>query len=392
MSRVDPDEFPASASLRDIVRSDSRLSRYRGGDLVIRAGDYSNSAFVVLAGKVRVVVEPMLDDTLWRRQKARKKDLFTAFSELWRNTKLPEVRDVRRYQRDTSVGLRRTDSDETRVYLQDLPRILEEHRTVELGVGEMFGEIATIARTPRTTTVFADGEAELLEVRWQGIRDIRRRSVSFGDYVDRLYRERSLKVHLRESPMFRHLDESALAETADATLFETYGDCEWSLSYKKLIGKSHEERIKAEPHIAETDHYPDGLIMIRRGFARVSERVDHGEGTVATLTYGDAVGFEEIAHNWRHEPMVSWQHTLRAPGYCDILRIPTAMRREIRAADDPRGPATATYRGVRRAPLGMAAQRRRGHRPRPVRVPGREPFHRRDGDHDHRQQSLCALR
>ena len=192
MSRVDPDEFPASASLRDIVRNDSRLSRYRGGDLVIRAGDYSNSAFVVLAGKVRVVVEPMLDDTLLGRQKARKKDLFTAFSQLWRNTKLPEVRDVRRYQRDTSVGLRRTDSDETRVYLQDLPRILEEHRTVELGVGEMFGEIATIARTPRTTTVFADGEAELLEVRWQGIRDIRRRSVSFGDYVDRLYRERSL--------------------------------------------------------------------------------------------------------------------------------------------------------------------------------------------------------
>ncbi len=63
LSRVDPGEFPASASLRDIVRNDSRLSRYRGGDLVIRAGDYSNSAFVVLAGKVRVVVEPMLDDT-----------------------------------------------------------------------------------------------------------------------------------------------------------------------------------------------------------------------------------------------------------------------------------------------------------------------------------------
>ncbi len=325
LSRVDPDEFPTSASLRDIVRNDSRINRYREGDIVIRAGDYSNSAFVVLAGKIHVVVEPMLDDDVLGRRKVRKKDLFTAFSQLWRNSKLPEFRDFRRYQRDASVGLRRTDTDEARVFLQDLPRILEDHRTVELGPGEMFGEIATIARTPRTTTVFADGEAELLEVRWQGIRDVRRRSVSFGDYVDRLYRERSLKVHLRESPMFRHLDETAMAETAEVTLFETYGDCEWSLSYKKLIGKSHEERIKAEPVISEVDHYPDGLIMIRRGFARVSERVDHGERTVATLTHGDAFGFEEIAHNWRSEPNVSWQHTLRALGYCDILRIPTAI-------------------------------------------------------------------
>ena len=165
LSRVDPDEFPASASLRDIVRNDSRINRYGNGDIVIRAGDYSNSAFVVLAGKVRVVVEPMLDDDFLGRPKVRKKDLLTAFSQLWRNSKLPEFRDFRRYQRGASVGLRRTDSDETRVFLQDLPRILEDHRTVELGVGEMFGEIATIARTPRTTTVFADGEAELVELR-----------------------------------------------------------------------------------------------------------------------------------------------------------------------------------------------------------------------------------
>ena len=84
-------------------------------------------------------------------------------SQLWSNAKPPEVRDIRRYRGDASVGLRRTDSDEARVFLQDVAGILQKHKTVQLGAGDMFGEIATIARMPRTTSVFAEAGAELLE-------------------------------------------------------------------------------------------------------------------------------------------------------------------------------------------------------------------------------------
>ena len=42
----------------------------------------------------------------------------------------------------------------------------------------MFGEIAALTRSPRTSTVFADAEAELLELRWQGLTGPRTYSTS----------------------------------------------------------------------------------------------------------------------------------------------------------------------------------------------------------------------
>ena len=358
-SQVNPDDFPASAGLRDIVRNDARVNDYKNGDIIIRAGDYSNSAFVVLAGQVRVIVEPQLDDALLGRRQSRKKSLARAVSQLWSNARQPEVRDIRRYLSDSSVGLRRTESDEARVYLQDVAAILQNHKTVQLGAGDMFGEIATIARMPRTTSVFAEREAELLEVRWQGIRDIRRRSVSFRDHIEALYRDRSLKVHLRESGMFSHLDEDSLQEVAAQTLFETYGDIEWFKTYKKLVGKEPEERLRDEPVIAEEDQYPDGLIMVRAGFARVTERVDHGHRTVRTLTHGGVFGLAEIAHNWRANSQSSLQHTLRAVGYCDTLRVPTTIIEELvlpRMPDDKMPPPLSVRSGRRSAWRGREAE------------------------------------
>ena len=63
--------------------------------------------------------------------------------------------------------------------------------------GEFFGEISALGRTPRATTVIADSNVEILELRWQGLRDIRRYDNSIKEHIDSLYRERSLNIHLQ---------------------------------------------------------------------------------------------------------------------------------------------------------------------------------------------------
>jgi Fe-S-cluster-containing dehydrogenase component/CRP-like cAMP-binding protein len=324
---MDPTKFPESASLHDIVQNDTCLHKFQRGDIVLRDGDYGTSAFLVISGHVRVCLPPGLPASVLGQEESEEKSYWGAFSQLWENAGLPETRDVSRYgkgRRNSS-----TKAKGTNIFLQGIPQVLDEDRTVLLGPGEMFGEIAALARSPRMTTIYADGEAEVLEVRRQGIRDIRRRIDDFREHIDRLYRERSLKTHIQQTPIFRHLSDDIIEKIAEKTLFETFGDFDWHTSYKRFVRQSSTERLAKEPIIAREGDYPDGLMMVRSGFARVSSEVNHGHQTLRYIGRGAIHGFEEIVHNWRGGESVGLQNTIRSVGYTDVLRIPTSIIEEF---------------------------------------------------------------
>ena len=90
---TDAEKFPASTPLRDIVRNDMCIRRYRGGDIVIRAGDYGTSAFIVMSGNVRAVLPPGLSNDVLGRSDMPRKGLWDALRQIWTNPRLPEVRD-----------------------------------------------------------------------------------------------------------------------------------------------------------------------------------------------------------------------------------------------------------------------------------------------------------
>jgi Fe-S-cluster-containing dehydrogenase component/CRP-like cAMP-binding protein len=356
-SEMDASKFPESASLRDIVRNDTRLITYQPGDIIVRAGDYGTSAFLVLSGAVRVVLPPGLPNVLLGREELERKGVLEALAQLWRRPRWPEVRDVSRYAQARGTGARQIGDDETRIFLRDIDKIIEHEPTVPLGPGEMFGEIAALARVSRTTTVFAEEESQLLEVRWQGIRDIGKRHKDFRDHLDRLYRDRSLKAHLRETPVFQNLNEEVIEKIAKKSLFESYGDFDWQTSYRRIAEQGPVERLLDEPVIAHEGDYPDGLLMIISGFARVSYRINHGEYTVRYVGGGGIFGFEEIVHNWRHQDTVNLNHTLRASGHADVVRVPTAIIEEYVLPSIPRDRLPPRVER-RRQQRGVAVERR----------------------------------
>jgi len=323
-SEIDEGDFTGSASLRDILRNDTRIVRCLAGDIVYRTGDYGTSAYFVMTGQVRVVLDRG-DESMAEKISGSvlhsRRGFFDALSQLWSNAKSPETRD---FKSDAQASKVRSKG----LFVQDVPAVLNAHETTVVGAGHLFGELSALGRTPRTTTIFADNQCELLEIRWQGLRDLCRRSKSLNKTVDDLYRKDSLDEQLQSTPIFSNVDPAGQARLVAETVFENYGNREWTATYKALAEKGAAQRLQKEPIIAEEGHYPNGLILIRSGFARVSKKFGNGHRTLSYLGKGQIFGLEEIYHNWRSSDPLPYRFSLRTVGYVDVLIVPTRVIEE----------------------------------------------------------------
>jgi Fe-S-cluster-containing dehydrogenase component len=129
--------------------------------------------------------------------------------------------------------------------------------------------------------------------------------------------------------MFRHLTKEQLELIREQIEFASYGDYDWSGDYKRLA-QAGSVRPEKEPVIVQEGDYPNGVVLLRAGFARVSQKFGSGERTLNYIGAGQFFGFEEIAHNFRkpQEPVV-FQYTLRAIGYTHLLVVPTRVMEEV---------------------------------------------------------------
>ncbi len=326
---MDAGKFPKRTPLREILRNDSRILRFRKGEIIVRQGDHGTSAFLILNGATRVVLKPDLPPSLLGRQAPGKKGIWRTLAQLWSGSGPPEFFSRRQLDQEAGLGERR-DADTVRVFLQDLPRVLDRHRTEQMTAGDFFGEIAALSRMPRTSTIFADSDdAELLEIRWQGLRDLMKYDDGLRTHINKIYRERALASYLRATPIFRHLDTARLDRVAEAVEFATFGDYDWSGEYKRLA-QAGAVRPEKEPAIVQEGDYPNGIVLLRAGFARVSQKFGGGERTLNYIGAGQIFGLNEIAHNWRTPGApVNLQFSLRAIGYAHLLIVPTRTMEEI---------------------------------------------------------------
>lgn len=314
--------FPPATPLEGIIRGDCRIRRCAAGELIVREGDYGNSAFLVLAGSVRVVLSHLQPEQLGR-QAAPKISWRRAVAQLWQRGSWPETRDIAQVTPTAATRLGQVD-DRQAIFLQDFNGVLAQHATLELSPGELFGEVAAMYRSPRTATVVADTEVALVEIRWQGLR-LLRRDRNFADQLEQHYRAHWLLVHLRETPLLRFLPEANLQRVAAATVMHSFGRLEWNAGYRKTRELPPAEQIESEPLVAREGHLPTDLVLIRSGFARVCREHGAGHQTSAYLGKGQLFGLAEIAHNALRpvaSPPLALQQSLRAVGFLDTLHIP----------------------------------------------------------------------
>jgi len=336
-SGMDGGKFPKRTPLREIIRNDMRILKFRKGEIIMRQGDYGTSAFLILQGAARVVLKPDLAPSLLGRQATGKKGVFLTLAQLLNRSRAPEVLPRPILGQSSGVSARQNEN-ETRVFLQDVPRILDRHRTAQMTAGEFFGEIAALSRMARTSTIFADSDdAELLEIRWQGLRDLMKYDDALRTHINKIYRERALASYLRATPLFKNLSKEQLDRLAESVEFATFGDYDWSGEYKRLA-QSGSVRPEKEPVIVGEGDYPNGIVLLRAGFARISQKFGSGERTLNYIGAGQIFGLNEIAHNWhKKDAAVNMQFSLRAIGYTHLLIVPTRVMEKIVLPSLPKG-------------------------------------------------------
>lgn len=316
---VNPAEFQSWLPLDQIIANDGRLRRYRRGEVILRKGDYGNSLFVILEGGVLTIPAKIEGQDLRRKSGG---SWWRSIAQLLAGTRPPEYRAARRRGRAALTSLA-SPSEPGKV---DVDEVKKLYPATGLQAPDVFGELAALTGRQRIATAVASEEDTLLfELRWQGVRDIRTWSTPFRQHIDQLYRERGLVGRLRECPLLGHLDGSALDELAQASLFETYGSADWMHRFKRERQADVSRVIEQETVICEQGDHVDGLLLINRGFAKVTERIDYGEQAIDHLSVNDAFGLDEIAAIAAGDVDVVLKASLRAIGYVDVIRIPTKL-------------------------------------------------------------------
>lgn len=323
---IDPARFPTHLPLDGILLNDARVLTKNKNEIIVREGDYGNSAFVILHGSATLIADRLPGDMLGRGRR-EKKGVLAAVKGALRRKGIPEARKhhTQRHQATSP------EDQSPRIFLQDAPMVLEHNRTHQIHTGELFGEIAALGRCPRNATIIAaEDDTEILEIRWQGLRDLMSFAPEFKEYVEERYRTYGLRPLLEAVDVIRGLDPTRVDRLVEKTRVERHGRFDWYGTYQQILSASSpSDRLENEPMILQESDYINGLIIVRGGFIRVSHRYHDGERTIAYLGMGQTYGLTELIHNSAHpDDIIPSHHSLRAIGYVDLLVIPSHLVEE----------------------------------------------------------------
>ncbi len=284
--RLTPDELlrlpvfsGASGTFLALNQGSVVRRKFRPGEVICREGENGSTAFYILSGKVEVsITTPMAHAKSGRGSGG--KGIANFFSRL---TGL--VSDREDHREEGSPG---------RFIPIDGPTDLAyDNRVAYLGAGELFGEMSCMSFYPRSATVRATEETEVLEM-LRNVLHMLQKNKRFKAELDRSYRQRALATHLKSVPMFAGITDDFIEYLRDRV---------------ELV------RYEAGQVIVRQGDVADAFYLIRIGFVKVTQGFPGGEMVLQYL--GRGTYFGEIGLLGQG-PRIA---TCTALDHCEVVRI-----------------------------------------------------------------------
>ncbi|MGK0341730.1 MAG: CRP-like cAMP-binding protein, partial [Candidatus Azotimanducaceae bacterium] len=315
--------FPESSPLREILLKDTRILRLDEGQLIFREGEYGESAFLLLAGEVTGIED--LDQQVQGGTRTVKKGFWETFNQLLAPHELPEFRDVSNYRVDQDLAYQAGgNKEESYVLVENLQELIQKHDCEVVRPGKMFGHVSAMARSPRSRSLIATQDrCEVLEIKWQALRDFMRFSKGFRNYMEEEYRRRSLFNQLQDMPTFSDLSEVQIQQLCQSAVFETYGTSDWNTLLRKA--KADPSVKFKETIIVRAGEYAEDLVLILGGFARRTIPYGDGQRTLGYMRRSELFGMGELIANKKSEDAVNYSESLYALGFADVIRLPGSL-------------------------------------------------------------------
>ena len=182
------------------------------------------------------------------------------------------------------------------VFLSAMDFNLPAGGALDLGPGEIFGEIGAMSGWPQSVTARAAADCVLVQIRVPALRRMKRKSSALKQRLDKVYRERALLAQLRTTPLLQACEEAFLE----------------ALSQKV-------ELVSFDPNeiIAKENEPVEAIYLVRSGFVKLSQKMGAGDLVVSYLAKGMTLGEAELLV----EGLPGWNCTATAVEFTDLVKI-----------------------------------------------------------------------
>jgi CRP-like cAMP-binding protein/Pyruvate/2-oxoacid:ferredoxin oxidoreductase delta subunit len=269
------------------VRRYIHVASFSKDEVVLREGDYSDSAFYIVSGSVEIVLPG--SETRHERPRVR--------GGAHAGRPAPTL--------PSAAGMMGKPPGSGTIMLSSFPVDVVPGARTLLGADEIFGELSALSRYPVSATVRADEPLVLLQLRLPALRMLMAASKEFKAFLDRRYRERTLARHLRNVPLFAEVDEDFLGRVK---------------AQAELLTYEPGQLVVAEGTPAES------FFLVRGGYLKVSVATGASQLAVTYLRKGDYAGEVALLLD---EP---WPFSLEALEHVELVRLGRDGFRELLAA------------------------------------------------------------